>query len=229
MKKQVLTVAEMRELDNYVINRDDAAIKLMGNAGAALSDELMDFSNIAVVCGPGNNGGDGFAAIYALQQRDFLDNKHVSIFYTREPKSEESKHFFENITHKNVRLEEFCKDCLERDFDVIVDCLLGTGFSGTPRGTIKEAIEAINARVLPARAMAAIENKYPKIISMDINSGVNGDSGDGEIAVKSNLTLSVGYLKVGMEKPCFKKWADEVKNVNIGYTEQDLRDAGILS
>ena len=255
MNEPVLTVAQMRALDEYVINRDDAAIILMGRAGEALADELANFKNIAVVCGPGNNGGDGYAAIYSLQERNLLDDKHVTIFYTKEPKSDESKFFYEKITSNNVifvdlrtvpsfsegpslasfdppkdrpqcesrtvpKCSEGPSPATERtvppdgNFDVIVDCLLGTGFSGVPRGDIKDAIEAIN-------------NTNAFVISMDINSGVNGDTGDGEIAVKSDLTLSVGYMKVGMMKPCFKKWSKKVRNRNIGYTVEDLKEAGI--
>ena len=209
----ILTVEQMRALDEYVIKRDDAAIQLMGRAGDALANELVNFNKIAIICGPGNNGGDGYAAVYYLQSRKVLENKKVTIFYTKEPKSDESKFFFGNINHKNVSITNLSTP-LEDKFDVIVDCLLGTGFSGVPRGAIKDAIEAIN-------------NANAYVISMDINSGVNGDTGDGEIAVKSDLTLSVGYIKVGMLKPCFKKWSKEVKNKNIGYTEEDLEEAGI--
>ena len=265
MNEPVLTVAQMRALDEYVINRDDAAIILMGRAGEALADELANFKNIAVVCGPGNNGGDGYAAIYSLQERNLLDDKHATIFYTKEPKSDESKFFQQKITHKNVNMLNINREnvnfrekrtvpsfsegpspasfdppkdrpqCESRtvpkcsegpspatertvppdgNFEVIVDCLLGTGFSGVPRGDIKDAIEAIN-------------NTNAFVISMDINSGVNGDTGDGEIAVKSDLTLSVGYLKTGMLEPCFKKWSKKVRNRNIGYTEEDLKVLGI--
>ena len=214
MNEPVLTVAQMRALDEYVINRDDAATKLMGRAGEALADELVNFNTIAVVCGPGNNGGDGYAAVYALQERHLLNSKHVTIFYTKEPRSDESKFFFQRINHENVTFVDSGSVPSSNDFDVIVDCLLGTGFSGVPRGDIRDAIESINDA-----------NAY--VISMDINSGVNGDTGDGEIAVKSDLTLSVGYLKVGMLEPCFKKWTKEIKNRNIGYTEEDLTALGI--
>lgn len=207
-----LTVEQMRALDEYVINRDDVAITLMGRAGEALADELVNFKNIAVVCGPGNNGGDGYAAVYSLQSRNLLENKKVTIFYTKEPKSDESKFFFDNINHKNVSITNLSIP-LEDKFDVIVDCLLGTGFSGVPRGAIKDAIEAIN-----------YANAY--VISMDINSGINGDTGDGEIAVKSDLTLSVGYIKVGMMEASFKKWCREIVNKNIGYTYEDLKVLG---
>ena len=214
MNEPVLTVAQMRALDEYVISRDDASITLMGRAGEALADELVNFKNIAVVCGPGNNGGDGYATVYTLQERQLLNDKNVTIFYTKEPKSDESKFFFQKINHTNVTFVDSGIVPSDNNFDVIVDCLLGTGFSGVPRGAIKDAIESINDA-----------NSY--VISMDINSGVNGDTGDGEIAVKSDLTLSVGYLKVGMLEPCFKKWCKEVKNRNIGYTEEDLTALGI--
>ena len=209
----ILTVEQMRALDEYVIKRDDAAIKLMGRAGDELADELVNFNKIAIICGPGNNGGDGYAAVYSLQSRKLLENKKVTIFCTKEPKSDESKFFFDNINHKNVSITNLSTP-LEDKFNVIVDCLLGTGFSGVPRGAIKDAIEAIN-------------NANAYVISMDINSGINGDTGDGEIAVKSDLTLSVGYLKTGMLHPTFKKWAKKIKNKNIGYAEEDLRVLGI--
>lgn len=212
MKQPILTVKQMRELDEFVIKRDDAAITLMGKAGEALANELVNFKRIAIVSGPGNNGGDGYAAIYSLQERKLLDNKEVTIYFTKEPKSEESQFFFNKIAHENVKFEKFENGArLKNSPDVVVDCLLGTGFSGIARGAIKDAIDKINE-----------SNSH--VISMDINSGVNGDTGDGEIGVKSDLTLSIGYMKIGMLNPEFEKWAGELKNVNIGYelTEENL-------
>ena len=212
MKQPILTVKQMRELDEFVIKRDDAAITLMGKAGEALANELVNFKRIAIVSGPGNNGGDGYAAIYSLQERKLLDDKEVTIYFTKEPKSEESQFFFNKIAHENVKFEKFENGArLKNSHDVVADCLLGTGFSGIARGAIKDAIDKINE-----------SNSH--VISMDINSGVNGDTGDGEIGVKSDLTLSIGYMKIGMLNPEFKKWAGELKNVNIGYelTEENL-------
>ncbi len=212
MKQPILTVKQMRELDEFVIKRDDAAITLMGKAGEALANELVNFKRIAIVSGPGNNGGDGYAAIYSLQERKLLDDKEVTIYFTKEPKSEESQFFFNKIAHENVKFEKFENGArLKNSHDVVADCLLGTGFSGIARGAIKDAIDKINE-----------SNSH--VISMDINSGVNGDTGDGEIGVKSDLTLSIGYMKIGMLNPEFEKWAGELKNVNIGYelTEENL-------
>lgn len=209
----ILTVQQMRELDEFVINRDDAAQSLMGKAGEALAEELLPFKSIAIVCGSGNNGGDGYAAAYALQEKHQLDGKFITIFYTKEPKSPESIFFFEGINSEDIKLEQFSTDegvkNILAESDCIVDCLLGTGFSRVPRGDIKDAIEVIN------------ENKqaHPEItvISMDINSGVNGDTSEGVIGVNSDITLSIGYKKRGMITSQFSKWSKRVVNKNIGY------------
>ncbi|MFR1234531.1 MAG: NAD(P)H-hydrate epimerase [Evtepia gabavorous] len=66
-----------------------------------------------------------------------------------------------------------------------MDCLLGTGFSGPVRGAFQQAIQAIN------RAKAYV-------VSVDINSGMNGDTGKGDLVVRSDLTVTIGYLKAGM-------------------------------
>jgi len=67
----------------------------------------------------------------------------------------------------------------------LVDCLLGTGFSGEVRGLYRHAIQAMNQ----AEAY---------VVSVDINSGMNGDTGKGALVVQSNLTVTIGFLKVGM-------------------------------
>lgn len=67
----------------------------------------------------------------------------------------------------------------------MVDCLLGTGFSGSVWGIYREAIDAINA-----------SSAY--VISVDINSGLNGNTGEAELAVKSDLTVTIGYVKTGL-------------------------------
>lgn len=233
----VLTVEQMRQLDEYVINRDDSGRCLMAHAGKALARELNDFERIAIICGPGNNGGDGYAAAYALQNNFSSKPQYIDIFYTKPPKSDESIFFFENLDSPTIRIFELVQEesstraggdealfatsrLLARhgantqspgpanvdlnDYDVVVDCLLGTGFSGVPRGIIKDCIEAINAC-------------NSKVIAMDINSGINGDTGTGEVGVRSDLTLTIGYPKIGMLNPEFKNWTREIHSANIGY------------
>ena len=88
-------------------------------------------------------------------------------------------------------------------YEVIVDCILGTGFTGDVRGLAKDAIEAINK-----------SGAY--VISVDINSGMNGDTGEATLAVRSDLTVSIGYYKQGLFTEAAKKYIKEMTNVDIG-------------
>ena len=89
---------------------------------------------------------------------------------------------------------------------MIVDCLLGTGFSGTPQGIIARAIGAINDA----------KSKGSTVISADINSGLNGDTGKGSLAVMSDVTASIGFFKQGMLEESMSKFTKKIVNINIG-------------
>ena len=89
------------------------------------------------------------------------------------------------------------------DFDVVVDCILGTGFRGKPEGIVAEAINKIN-------------DSGAYVVSADINSGLDGDTGDAYLAVKSDLTVSIGFYKKGMFKKRAPELIGELVNVDIG-------------
>ncbi len=201
----ILTVSQMRELDSYYINHVSSGQELMGRAGAALADELMSFKRIAILCGSGNNGGDGYAATYSLINRSDAAFEVIDIFYIKKPRSSEAAYFYENISDECVSVSQYTKGVDLAAYDCVVDCLLGTGFEGVPSGLVAAAIEDING----------CENAF--VISMDINSGVNGDSGEGELFVVSDLTISLGYKKRGFLSEEFRDKTRELKNVNIGY------------
>ena len=81
-----------------------------------------------------------------------------------------------------------------------------TGFSGVPREPVAGAILQVNEA----------KEKGAFVISADINSGMNGDTGEAEIAVKSNLTVSIGYLKHGLLQGKAKELIGRLVNVEIG-------------
>jgi len=85
----------------------------------------------------------------------------------------------------------------------VVDCLLGTGFSGTLRENYRQAIEAINE-----------SGAY--IISVDINSGMNGDTGAAELAVRSDLTVTIGFIKSGLVAKNAGKYMKHLVCADIG-------------
>ena len=88
------------------------------------------------------------------------------------------------------------------DYDIIVDCIFGTGFKGVARGIAGDIIDKIN-------------DSNKTVISVDINSGLNGDTGFGEKVVKSDLTVSIGYLKTGLLINDAEKYIGSLKNCDI--------------
>ena len=86
---------------------------------------------------------------------------------------------------------------------MILDCILGTGFRGEVRGRAGDAIRAINC-----------SGAY--VISVDINSGMNGDTGEASLAVRSDLTVSIGYYKQGLLRGRAGEYVGSLHNVDIG-------------
>ena len=117
--------------------------------------------------------------------------------------SEDGKYYSDIAAGLGVKAEMFTESTDLSSYEVIVDCILGTGFTGEVRGLAKDAIEAINK-----------SNAY--VISVDINSGMNGDTGEASLAVKSDLTVSIGYYKQGLFTEAAKEFIKEITNVDIG-------------
>lgn len=205
MKEQVksISVAEMRAWDAYTIKTKVPSKELMRRAAEGVY-QSFDWTGhkTGILCGSGNNGGDGYALAGIMKR-----NGHaVSLIRTSEKASEDGLYYLEEAERSDVGVGLWGDDTDLSAYDVLVDCILGTGFDGVPRGNAREAIEAIN------RA-----NAY--VISVDINSGMNGDTGEAECAVRSDLTVSIGFYKNGMFRGRAKELIGELVNVDIGIVE----------
>ena len=99
----------------------------------------------------------------------------------------------------------FCDEYTDLSgYDIIVDCILGTGFSGALRSDMISLIEAVNR-----------SGAY--VVSVDINSGLSGRNGIASpVAVRSDLTVSVGYYKTGMFLNDAPGYIGSLINVDIG-------------
>ena len=134
----------------------------MERAGAGLAltvDRLVPRGPIAVVCGKGNNGGDGFVAGRLLREL----GRTVRVLTLAAP-DEHRGDAAENLRRLDGAHEPFTAEGLD-GAAVIVDAIFGTGFDGEPRDAAKEAIEAI-------AALDAV------VVSADIPSGVDGSTGE---------------------------------------------------
>ena len=200
----VVSVAEMRQADADTIANGTPSAELMRRAAQGIFDAYGGWfgHRTLVICGSGNNGGDGYALAEILANRGCP----VEILRVSDKFSGDGRYYYEKC--KSLGIPAFAYDAAFdfSGYDILVDCMLGTGFSGVPREPIAEVIRRVNE----AKAKGAF------VISADINSGMNGDTGDAELAVKSDLTVSIGYLKHGLLQGRAKDLIGRLVNVDIG-------------
>lgn len=200
--KSAVSVSAMREADRRTIENGTPSLELMRRAAQGVFEAYESWSGKAVLilCGGGNNGGDGYALAEILHDHGV----RVAVSPVSAKLSEDGAYYHRRCAEKNVPV------ITQPDYDgydLYVDCLLGTGFQGTPREPIAGVIRALN------RA-GAREDKY--VISVDINSGMNGDTGEGELVVISDLTVSIGSVKQGLLKPQARDRIGQLVNADIG-------------
>jgi NAD(P)H-hydrate epimerase len=193
------TAEQMQEYDRSAITRlSIPGLLLMENAGRAFVDELQKRAGslarkqIIVVCGKGNNGGDGLVIARHCANRGAL----VHVFLLTKPSSLQGDSAvnyaavkkISRMKNSGLRLSltpTAARFAPRGPVDIIVDAIFGTGFSGSARGVFAEAIDWINR----AKAFVA---------SVDVPSGVNGTTGIVESsAVRADLTVTMGLAKIG--------------------------------
>ncbi|HEU5453947.1 MAG TPA: NAD(P)H-hydrate dehydratase [Terriglobales bacterium] len=168
---KILTAAEMRECDRLTSERHGVpSLTLMENAGTAVADFVLahwpNAGRVAILCGKGNNGGDGFVAARKLH----LVGKVVEIILLADPRElkGDALAMFRRLPIKpavvtdNARLAREAKTSVAHA-DLILDAILGTGFRPPVSGLYAEAIAAINAAAAP-------------VLAVDIPSGADADA-----------------------------------------------------
>ena len=175
-----ISVDNMRESDAMTIAHFVPSLELMGRAARGVFAAHRWQGPVAILCGSGNNGGDGFALACLLQEARIP----CTVFTLSEKQSVDSAFYAQKAAALGVEMKPFSPGYL-CGFSTIVDCLLGTGFKGGLRETYRQAIDTINA-----------SNAF--VVSVDINSGLNGDTGACDLAVRSDITVTIGFLKHGL-------------------------------
>jgi len=192
-----VSTEEMRWCDDFTIKQLGVpGLLLMENAGGAVAKFIRERhgpikgKSVAVFCGKGNNGGDGFVAARHLLN----DGAQVHVFFlgsATEIKGDAKAQFailkrFEKLAPE-LEIRGFSKSSLKQFRpDVIVDAIFGTGFSGKVREPFAAAINWINETNVP-------------VVAVDTPSGVNGTTGIVEnIAVRATDTITFGFEKLGL-------------------------------
>jgi ADP-dependent NAD(P)H-hydrate dehydratase / NAD(P)H-hydrate epimerase len=188
LPKKLYTSAQVRELDRIAIEEFSVpGITLMESAGDAayqlMRTKWPAAKNILVLCGPGNNGGDGYI-LARLAKADGLAVKLQQVGdHTK--LAGDALLAAERCTASGLKSEIFSKEDLGK-YDVIVDALLGTGLDREVSGQWQEVINAINHCNTP-------------VLSIDIPSGLNADTGQiMGCAVNADATISFIGLKQGL-------------------------------
>lgn len=168
----------MRESDRWTIENLVPSKELMERAGKAIFDQVDWKGPVGIICGKGNNAGDGFV-VASLLKGHGIDCEIVLLY--GDSFSEDGKHFYDICVSKGIPV---VNDSDYSKYKTIVDCIFGTGFKGEVKEPAKSAIGKINS-----------SGAY--VVSADINSGLNGDTGLGDLYVISDLTVSIGTFKYG--------------------------------
>lgn len=196
----------MRAVDRWAIEELGVpSLELMEAAGRAVAEAVAEIARdgaVRVVCGKGNNGGDGLVAARHLKEMGY--EVEALLLWPEEELSGDAA----------VNLERFPAEHLEDGLDgklagsgAVVDAIFGTGFAGAPREPAAAAIEAIDRCGAP-------------VVSCDIASGVDASTGEVEgVAVEADLTVSFHVAKVGHRIAPGKWHTGELRVATIGIPE----------
>lgn len=203
--------AQMKAADQYTIQKLEVpSLELMEHAAQAcvqvLEDEKVDLSHVCVVCGSGNNGGDGFAIARILQNNRYS----VETFCVGNP-----EHYTEETQEQMHRLQE-CGGKItygmpqEDSYSVIIDAVFGVGLSRKVEGRYRQVIEQMN-RMRGTK------------FAVDIPSGLSATTGCIlGCAFKADYTVTFQLKKIGLELSQGRTMAGRVIVPDIGISTDSI-------
>jgi len=192
----LITIEQMKKIDKLAVDQYKIGlIQMMENAGRNLVDMLRRFDQgslqnkcVAVVVGTGNNGGGGLVAARHLINTGAC----ITVLIPRKLKSPTAQRQLEILEAFGITpvWGEKCVDKLRKTcFDFIIDALIGYGLIG-------------RVRPLEAKLIQAINENQASVISLDVPSGLNADSGKMMgVAVKADVTMTLALPKIGLMQP----------------------------
>ncbi len=235
-----LSRAQMKTADRLAIEQFGIpALLLMENAGRIVAEEsikLLDKDSnakVLVICGKGNNGGDGFVAARYLFNRHI----HVNVLYldkaNNQPRTSETAanlgiiqkldipiltelppthrlHTSSKDIRQEIKYETELLTHLFKDYGVIIDAIFGIGLEREVTSPYKEVIDAIN-------------NSGRPVVAVDIPSGLDADTGRPlGTAVRAKLTVTMAAPKKGFQSPGAQHYTGQVVVADIGIPDKVL-------
>lgn len=210
--RPLLTAAETRAAEEAASGRGLPASLLMESAGAAVADAALRLgaaaSRFLVLCGPGNNGGDGFVAARRLHAA----GRRVDVWRVGSPGKADgdAERNRQALERTGVPIHASAAALALRPGDVVVDALFGTGLSRAPEGAAADAI----------RNLLAWRGAGVRVLAVDVPSGLSSDTGRAfEPCVAADLTVSFGAMKLGLALEPGATLAGQVEVADIGLGE----------
>jgi NAD(P)H-hydrate epimerase len=195
-----MRVAQMMDADRLTVAAGIPGVDLMRNAGAAVLREIIrrwPVCRVCVLCGPGNNGGDGFVVASGLADAGWP--VRVALLGSRSGLTGDAKFHAERW---HAAVETLAPEALG-DAELVVDAIFGSGLS--------RALDANVARTLAAAA----QGKLP-LIAVDVPSGVMGDTGQAFGAAAAECTVTFARKKPGHALLPGRELCGEVVVADIG-------------
>ena len=227
--KKALKRDEIREIDRKAIEEYEIpGLILMENAGRNVAEEILKMlvnpykAKVAIFCGKGNNGGDGFVVARHLYNKGV----NVSVYLTTKVSGVltdgDAGTNLKILLNMNLKIKELqnIRDIEEiekglQGCNIIVDAIFGTGLSGNVREPIGTFIKKINETNIP-------------IVSIDIPSGLNCDEGIAlGTAVKATKTVTFVSPKVGFIKGHGKEYTGELIVTDISVPKELIENCEI--
>ena len=211
---KTVTAAQMRELDAHCIRSGIGGEVLMERAGAGTAAYIADFvrrlapvhvRRFVFLAGKGNNGGDAYVAARHLRTLfPAVETVVVSVIPVAELRGEAALNA-QRLPKDITLLDDAGVEALAwRPGDIIVDGLLGTGFSGALRPRYAQWIDAVNRSGMP-------------VIAIDLPSGLNADTGEvATAAVRADLTVTVALPKTGLYRGRGPELCGQLRCADIG-------------
>ena len=195
----IVNVKTMQESDKATIASGTSGRELMLRAAKGILDSYPWQGTTLIVCGTGNNAGDGYALATLMQKA----NLSCDLLLLADRFSTDGQYYFDICKEKGISHTLWSGSFDFSPYSQIVDCIFGIGFCGTLADDAASLIEAIN-------------QSDKTVISADINSGLGGDSGLGNPCIKSDLTVAIQSYKPGHFLAQAKDVIKELVCVDIG-------------
>ncbi|MBT5779045.1 MAG: NAD(P)H-hydrate dehydratase [Rhodospirillaceae bacterium] len=212
VKREILSVEQMNAADAAAIALGTPGIVLMENAGAAITREIRKRwqpCSVSVLCGPGNNGGDGFVVARLLKAAGWP--VRLALLGTTENLKDDAAAAAAKWDGEVAALDRAVLD----DAELVVDALFGAGLTRALDGQARDAVEEVNRLRLPC-------------VAVDVPSGVHGDSGQVlGAALKADLSVTFCRRKAAHLLLPGRQLAGDVIVADIGIADKVVEKLGV--